>query len=120
MNVADTFVYSKYNYWTKYSCVPEMGDSLSMLRLHRGQVCCRSSQGSTQSLWNSWRHGNTRRHCNTHADELTHRVISHACNTYMPTLIQEEYYIEWFMHGCDPYHIKSINVGKLKLCGGGI
>lgn len=37
-------------------------NSLRMLRLHRGQVCCSSSQGSTQSLWYSWRHGSTRRH----------------------------------------------------------
>lgn len=28
-------------------------NSLRMLRLHRGQVCCSSSQGSTQSLWYS-------------------------------------------------------------------
>lgn len=36
--------------------------SPSTLRLQRGQVCWRSSQGSTQSLWNSWRHGNTLKH----------------------------------------------------------
>ena len=38
-------------------------DLPKMLCLQRGQVCCRKSQGSTQSRWNSCRHGSTRRHC---------------------------------------------------------
>lgn len=42
---------------------PERPSSPSMLNLHSGQVCCCSSQGSTQSRWNSCWQGSTRSHC---------------------------------------------------------
>lgn len=49
-----------------------------MLRLQSGQVCRRSSQGSTQSRWNSWEQGSTRNHCGGKQRREQNQVIAAA------------------------------------------